>query len=526
MDVYPMAWLGLVAFAWLLEDEPHSKSGRFKWRARFSGGLRGFLFGLGTNLVALRFISSVIVRFAPLPKFIGPLALVVLAAFEASRWLTAALLANWLLRLGIPRVAAFAVGVYGGTFIPTMIPWSVACGVCPWPATVQLAELVGERGVAMLMALEAALVANGLRHASRQAHQAARAWGSAGALLAATLIYGAVRIHQVDALRAESPVASVALIEPAVPASVRWDETRAHEILARLTGLTIRAEGEGADLVVWPEAAYPFHMNHISRHAPAAAEAIVQPGARGPILTGLVMTGYFGKYNSAVIATSDGMISEPYDKMHLMWFGERVPFADYLPWLQRAFARGAGLRRGEHSVLLESGPVRAAVLNCLEDILPEAGREAMSVGPNLLVNLTNDAWFEGSAESELHLRLARLRTVELRRDLVRAVNLGPTTWVDAVGRVRARIAADRPGILVATPALLSTPATVYARLGDLPLTITLGAYALGAALWRRQRVQSRNAQTLPHSGGHSGGEGLRRRSDGRLPRSPGHSVEP
>jgi apolipoprotein N-acyltransferase len=104
----------------------------------------------------------------------------------------------------------------------------------------------------------------------------------------------------------------------------------------------------------------------------------------------------------------------------------------------------------------------------------------MSTRPNLLVNLTNDAWFAGSAESELHLRLARLRSVELRRDLVRAVNAGPTTWVDAAGRLRARIGGDEPGILMAEPALLDEPITVYAGQGDLPLAMTLGVYALGA----------------------------------------------
>ena len=94
-----------------------------------------------------------------------------------------------------------------------------------------------------------------------------------------------------------------------------------------------------------------------------------------------------------------------------------------------------------------AGPIRAAVLNCYEDTLPAAGREAMERSPNLLVNVTNDAWFAGSAEGELHLRLAVLRAIETRRDLVRAVNQGPTTFVDAAGRVRARYDLPMPGTL-------------------------------------------------------------------------------
>ena len=171
------------------------------------------------------------------------------------------------------------------------------------------------------------------------------------------------------------------------------------------------------------------------------------------------------------------MLSEPYDKMHRMWFGEMVPLEDSIPWLRKAFARGVGLRAGERQVAFDVPPVRLAVLNCLEDILPDAGREAMQVTPNLLVNLTNDAWFAGTAESSYHLLLSRLRSIELRRDLVRAVNYGPTTWIDATGRIVAEIPGDAPGMLATHPALLERPFTPYARWGEWPLTVLLGVMA-------------------------------------------------
>jgi apolipoprotein N-acyltransferase len=127
-----------------------------------------------------------------------------------------------------------------------------------------------------------------------------------------------------------------------------------------------------------------------------------------------------------------------------------------------------------------------AVLNCLEDILPSAGREAIAVMPNLLVNITNDAWFAGTAESEYHLLLSRLRSVELRRDLVRAVNFGPTSWVDAAGRVLARLPADRPGLLMTHPALLDAPLTPFARWGEWPLSLVLLAYGVASGLAKRR----------------------------------------
>ena len=109
--------------------------------------------------------------------------------------------------------------------------------------------------------------------------------------------------------------------------------------------------------------------------------------------------------------------------------------------------------------------------------MPDAGREAMQVTPNLLVNLTNDAWFAGTAESSYHLLLSRLRSIELRRDLVRAVNYGPTTWIDAAGRIVAEIPGDAPGMLATHPALLERPFTPYARWGEWPLTVLMGVMA-------------------------------------------------
>jgi apolipoprotein N-acyltransferase len=200
-----------------------------------------------------------------------------------------------------------------------------------------------------------------------------------------------------------------------------------------------------------------------------------------------MQAGHGESYNSAAIVTGTGRVSESYDKRHLLWFGETVPLADQIPWIRKTFARGTGLAPGDREVALASGPVRAAVLNCFEDTLPAAGREAAEVSPNLLVNVTNDAWFAGTAESELHLRLAVLRSVELRRDMVRAVNLGVTSWVDASGRVRARYDIAPAGTLLTSPALLSGSPTLYAQAGDAPWLVLLAGALLVHLNGRRRR---------------------------------------
>jgi apolipoprotein N-acyltransferase len=127
------------------------------------------------------------------------------------------------------------------------------------------------------------------------------------------------------------------------------------------------------------------------------------------------------------------------------------------------------------------------VLNCYEDTLTDvARRQARALLPNLLVNITNDAWFYGTAEPELHARLAALRAVELRLDLVRAVNLGVSSWVDATGTVRARYDQPPARAIVVTPTLRNHGPTFYARTGDTPAFVILTVLAVVFFLRQRQ----------------------------------------
>lgn len=481
-------FVGLALFAASLEDVAEQPA--------HTVALRGFLFGLGANLVALRFVPEVVVRFTPLPFAAAVLALVLLAAGQSVPWVLGALAMREVrTRLHAPSWLAFATAIYVATFVPAIFPWTPAGGVARWPLLLQGAEVVGERGVSFVFAAVSALVATGgvrawrLRRATREVVTPLVA---ATLLVASLLAFGLLRTRQVAEARARAKVATVALLQPGFDAHDRWDEGRAATMIDRLTKLTRAAEARGAELTVWPESAYPYTIARRSRRAPTGAKAVLQDGVRGPVLTGAYMSAGQGLgTNAAFLATADGAISAPYEKRHLLWFGETVPLADVFPWLRRVFARGTGLVPGTEHVLFETGAIRAAVLNCYEDTLPAAGREAMAVGPNLLVNVTNDAWFSGSSEGELHLRLAVLRAIETRRDLVRAVNEGPTTFVDATGRILARYDAPLPGPLLVRPALLEGPLSPYARLGDALPVVLLGAALLGIAAGARRRNTSR-----------------------------------
>jgi apolipoprotein N-acyltransferase len=511
IDFHAGILVGMLGFAIALEPGLDGSTSASTSRTR-TGALQGWLFGLGANLVALRFVPEVIMRFTPLPGVAAWTALVLLAAAQALPWAAGGAVAHRLARplAGqrrplAPPWLAYALGVYVATFVPSVFPWTPSGGLAPWPALLQSAELVGERGTSFLFAIAAGLAAHAFVRfrASRDARAAGAPLALSFVLLGVMLVWGALRMRAVDRERDAAPHARVALVQPGFEASDRWDPTRASTMIERLSTLTKGAEQRGAELTVWPESAYPFTLPHSTRTSPTGARAVLQSGVHGPVLTGAYMSGAQGLgYNSAILASPDGALSAPYDKRHLLWFGETVPLSDWFPWLRKVFSNGTGLAAGHESIVFVAGPIRAAVLNCYEDTLPEAGREAMEGSPNLLVNVTNDAWFAGSAEGELHLRLAVLRAIETRRDFVRAVNRGPTTFVDATGRVRARYDLAMPGTLLATPALLERPRTLFARFGDWPLVVVaIGSVVVGAR--RRKRSAGHKTPRAPLTEGRA-----------------------
>jgi apolipoprotein N-acyltransferase len=292
----------------------------------------------------------------------------------------------------------------------------------------------------------------------------------------------------------------IGLVDQAVLPLDRWNRKNHAGILRKLRSLTEIAERDGAELTIWPEAAYPYPLAHEHpRVDDGRGKAIVGDGVKGPVLFGLITQagvddlGARNSYNSTALIMPEGAVSEPSDKIELLWFGETVPGSDWFPWLRRTFQQSGALLPGSEprGVTLDragGGPLRMGILNCYEDTLSGVGRKVTrTLSPNLLVNVTNDAWFYDTAESDLHARLGAMRAVETRHDLVRAVNLGVMSWVDATGAVRARWAESRAHAIVVTPAIDDGAATFFVRFGDAPALILM--IGLAAFFWRRGRTR-------------------------------------
>ncbi len=187
-------------------------------------------------------------------------------------------------------------------------------------------------------------------------------------------------------------------------------------------------------------------------------------------------------YNSAVLMAKDGEVLALHDKAFLLAFGEYMPFGDRFPKLYELSPETSHFQFGKRTAPIEwkvdaQRTARLGMLICYEDLLPRYARRVTAHNPNLLVNLTNDAWFGQTAEPEHHLNLALMRTVEYRRWLIRSTNTGISVLIDAAGRrVKETRLTDAETLLHDVPLLEQR--TVYAALGDWPLLILAGGLVL------------------------------------------------
>lgn len=389
--------------------------------------------------------------------------------------------------------------------VPQLFPCGQYISQAWHPLVIQISELTGPLGVtALLMMVNGALY--DLILDARAARYPALA---CAALLAAALLFGGVRMRQVDALIAHAPVLKVGLVQPNFAYTIDGEFSR-DEALRQLTALqeqSRRLEREGAQLLVWSEGSFPIAV-------PRAFDADFSPDSLAMIRRGFTVPTLIGAemydearedaFNSAILLDKDGRVAGRYDKVRLLAFGEYVPGIDAFPWLRKFLPAGAGrftAGSGPAAISLR-GPDekiwRLAPVICYEDILQGFLRGVGQLHPNLLVNLTSDSWFGADTEPWEHLALAVFGSVELRVSMVRAVNSGVSALIDPNGRVLRKTYADDPyrhpraadGVLV-TAAGLEGGHTVYTAVGNLFAYLCLAAtfILLGIAL-RRARADA------------------------------------
>jgi apolipoprotein N-acyltransferase len=436
----------------------------------YFGGTLYWVTGVMNTYGGLPFVVSVLVALllsSYLSLYVGIFALLVRAA---------------VLRLGLSGIwlaPCFWVATeWGRSTIAMSFPWALLgssqATVIP---VVQAASVVGVYGLSAVVALvgsAAAVIA-----LTRDRVQRRGAIGVA-ALLAAVVIGGLVRVGQGDLLQAGTPL-RVGLVQGSVSQDEKYDPKLRDAILGRYLDLSRQVIGQDAELVVWPEAATPFYFDLDSNLAAPVRRLAME--AKTPFLIG---TDEFVRgsgerpdqyYNSAVLVGPDGKSRASYRKMQLVPFGEYVPFKRLLFFVD-AIVEGIGdFAAGGNAVVFDADGRRFSVSICYESVYPWISRQFVLAGSQLLVTITNDAWFQRSSAAYQHFEQGAIRAVEEGRFIVRAANTGISGAVDPYGRVLSRTDLFVPTSMTADVRLLSGR-TWYNRLGDVVVWLSLAVTAM------------------------------------------------
>ncbi|MFW6051250.1 MAG: apolipoprotein N-acyltransferase [Myxococcota bacterium] len=446
----------------------------------------GAIAGVAVNAIALYWAVGLLQDFARFPVIAAVPTALLLWATQAAPFALAAAGTAVLARRGAPAWLVLpAAWTVAFSWTPALFPWRPAASQVPFLPWIQAAELGGEPLLDFLLALAGCAAA---RAAWPSIPRSRRAVAAAVAVVAVAgpAAYGSVRLPQVRLDRERAPILRIGVVQPNVGIHAKRDRLLWEQHLDRLRRATRTLERQGAELVLWPETAYPYPFPRgRTRDLPGHRSA--REGTRTPLLFGAITErSRCERWNSALAMAPDGRVLGVADKVRLLHFGETVPLWHWLPPLRRFF-RCPGLTRGERPPVLHLAGTSIGVLNCYEDILGAYAAWVAGLGPELLVNLTNDAWFGDTSEPHLHHQVARLRAVETRRDLVRAVNTGVSGHVLATGEEAARTDTWVTASFV-TPARTLRSTTPWVRLGDVVSPAAAGALlGLALALARRGR---------------------------------------
>jgi apolipoprotein N-acyltransferase len=296
------------------------------------------------------------------------------------------------------------------------------------------------------------------------------------------------------------------LVQPSIPQTLIWDTARDAERFSELVRLSTSALTNQTDVLIWPEAAIP----NMLRYDDTTFEAVTNLAATHHVWFILGSDDMQPKrgsidpkereyYNSAFLVNPKGELESRYVKRNLVIFGEYVPFRPVFKWftpIEGGFTRG---ERAEKFVVGDSG-IRTSILICFEDTFPWLGREASKEGSDIIINITNNGWFEESAAQWQHAASAVFRAVENGIPLLRCSNNGLTCWVDARGRIRqlfrdAKESVYGSGFLnceIPLPAADSRPApTFYQLYGDVFGWSCVAATVLAVLLARKHRAEEK-----------------------------------
>ncbi len=437
-DFEPLAWIGLVPLLLAIRGS--------SWKVAFG---QGWLAGLVFFAITLHWVINAMHQYGKMPFVVSFLVMLLLAGYCA---LFVALFTAVLTvipdRRGLIRTwTAPALWVsleWARTYLLSGFPWALL-GYSQYHtlSVIQIADVTGVYGVSYMLVLANVVVANVISvvrsHLVDFERTVPPPWiaaSLAAALLAGGVGYGQWRLSPQRDSTNDHRV-RIGLVQPNVDQAQKWDTAYRRDTIDRLKRLTLQV-ADGADLVIWPEAATPFLFDVETTYKEEVLTFVRERGV--PLLFGSPAVesrtaGQLRLLNSAYLVSGDGLVLDRYDKTHLVPFGEYIPLKGILSFLDKLvvgigdFVPGAGPR------VLSAPGGRLGIVICFEVIFPDLVRQFVEQGADYMVTITNDAWFGRSGAPSQHFAMVVFRAVENRIAFARAANTGISGLIDAEGHI-------------------------------------------------------------------------------------------
>ena len=479
-DFAAIAWVALVPLCLCLHARPF-------WS--------GFAAGIGFFGLVLYWLNIVMVTFGKLHPLLSLVCYLVLVAYLALflagvTWGTAYLQRRLKLSSALTFPVLWVAFEYLRAHALTGFPWALlGYSQQSWLQAIQSADLFGVYGLSYLLALVNVTVALMIT-ALRQRRLMPRLAVAASILLfSANLLYGYLCLQKNPAERERT--VTTTLVQGNVDQSIKWDPAFVQSTVDRYRDLSLAAASEyQSELIVWPESATPFYYQDQSPLSEEVRQVAIN--SQAALLFGSPAyekraDGRWHFLNSAFLLGAQGETLGRGDKVHLVPFGEYVPLKKVFPFVNK-LVEGIGDFSSGKIQPLRFGEDRIGILVCYEGIFPELARAYVNQGSDLLVNVTNDAWYGQSSAPFQHLSMARFRAIENRIWLVRAANTGISAFIEPSGQI---IGATPIFVTLSTTAKvgLGSRPTLYRTIGDaLPLAfLLLCAYWFWGG-WRRPKL--------------------------------------
>ena len=496
-NAWPVLFVTFPVAIWLIDG-----AGAGRWRGIPAAALSGFWFGLGYFVVGLYWIGLAFLVDAATFAWLMPFAVLGLPAYLALFTAAGFALARFLWTRDASRLLALALSLTITEWLRGHLlsgfPWNSFGYALSEPlALAQTASLIGLWGMTFLSVAIFASPAV-LIDGSSRGRKPWLAPVAALTLLVVMAVFGTVRLSLQPTVLTK---VKLRIMQPNLQQDVKFNYAAKAEVMQKYLALSDRASGPqstgvaDAQILIWPESAFPFFLN---READAMGQianllpqgtVLITGGVRAPDLPpGVRVT---RAYNSIYVIDHDGSVLSVYDKLHLVPFGEYLPFQEWmekLGFVQLTRVQGGFMSGTRRRIMDIPNAPRALPLICYEAIFP-GDIAARDDRPGWIINVTNDGWFGNSTGPYQHLQQARLRAIEEGLPIVRAANTGISAVIDPSGRIVARLGLGIEGVLDANlPTAL--PHTVYARLRDIPAALILATALL---LVGRRRFARRNA---------------------------------